>query len=497
MDLIRSGPRFKSRFIASERNKTFLKESWEDGTKGDPKPKQKPPWLLTTKQKPHSIIIDLKSSLSIPLGLPPHRFHTFLCAMETAVVELCAWLNWFSSFCNSAFFEISRLFNLTLFLGTCSVFVSFDGLIEVKLFLAAIHHDSFDKLIWMGTGEESTAKPSKPTSTSSTQVPLTPSYPDWSSSMQAYYAHGPAPPPFFASNVASPTPHPYLWGSQHHLIPPYGTPVPYPAIYPPGSVYAHPSMAMTPGTTQNASEFVGKGPDGKDGVSTKSSKGMSANAGSKAVDNGKEGSGSGNDGISQSVESGSEGSSDASDENTNQQESATNMKGSFDQMLVDGANAQNNSVGAISQSSVPGKPVVSMSATNLNIGMDLWSASPASAEAAKIRHNQSATSGAATPPTIMGREVALGEQWIQDERELKRQKRKQSNRESARRSRLRKQAECEELLKRVESLGSENRTLREELQRASEECKKLTSENNSIKEELERLCGPEAVANLE
>lgn len=30
---------------------------------------------------------------------------------------------------------------------------------------------------------------------------------------------------------------------QHPLIPPYGTPVPYPAIYPPGGVYAHPNMA--------------------------------------------------------------------------------------------------------------------------------------------------------------------------------------------------------------------------------------------------------------
>lgn len=29
---------------------------------------------------------------------------------------------------------------------------------------------------------------------------------------------------------------------QHPLIPPYGTPVPYPAMYPPGAVYAHPSM---------------------------------------------------------------------------------------------------------------------------------------------------------------------------------------------------------------------------------------------------------------
>ena len=51
------------------------------------------------------------------------------------------------------------------------------------------------------------------------------------------------------------------------------------------------------------------------------------------------------------------------------------------------------------------------------------------------------------------------EMWLQggqDERELKRQRRKQSNRESARRSRLRKQAECEDLGKRVDKLQDEN-----------------------------------------
>ncbi|XLT91136.1 hypothetical protein HN873_012811, partial [Arachis hypogaea] len=72
-------------------------------------------------------------------------------------------------------------------------------------------------------------------------------------------------------------------------------------------------------------------------------------------------------------------------------------------------------------------------------------------------------------------------------------------------------AECEELQRKVESLGNESQTLREELQIVLEECKKLTAENNSIKimssnntfavnsqqEELERLCGPEAVASLE
>ncbi|KAL6551866.1 G-box binding factor [Orobanche gracilis] len=133
-----------------------------------------------------------------------------------------------------------------------------------------------------------------------------------------------------------------------------------------------------------------------------------------------------------------------------------------------------------------------------------------------------------------------------DERELKRQKRKQSNRESARRSRLRKQyqivlrtsycspyylqsfpgcslffdgkltllsifyscsvksnfkkkyrAECEELQHKVEMLSNESRTLRGELQRLSEECEKLASENNSIKEELTRLYGPDAVSKLE
>jgi len=68
-----------------------------------------------------------------------------------------------------------------------------------------------------------------------------------------------------------------------------------------------------------------------------------------------------------------------------------------------GANAQNNSAGAISQSSMPGKPTVSMPATNLNIGMDLWNASSGGGEAAKMRHNQSGAPGV----------VALGEQWIQ------------------------------------------------------------------------------------
>ncbi|KAG9151445.1 hypothetical protein Leryth_015052 [Lithospermum erythrorhizon] len=320
----------------------------------------------------------------------------------------------------------------------------------------------------MGTGEEcNTTKSSKPPS-SVQEAPTMPAYPDWASSMQAYYGAG-APPPFYASTVASPTPHPYVWAGQHPLMPPYGTPIPYPAMYPPGGVYAHPNMTMTPGTAQVPQEPEGKSSESQEKAANKRSR---ATSGDPSGDEGKgretgviaggEGgavaSGSGNDGASQSAETGGDSSSDASEDNNNHDYSAT-KKGSFNQMLADGANAQNHPATTY-HTSGPGNPVVSMPVTNLNIGMELWNASSAASGDMKMLPNSSSV-----PASMMT------DQWIQ--------------------------AECEELQHKVENLSSENRTLRVELERLSEECGKLSSENNSIKEQLVRLCGPDAVSKLE
>ncbi|KAK9271039.1 hypothetical protein L1049_026628 [Liquidambar formosana] len=350
----------------------------------------------------------------------------------------------------------------------------------------------------MGAGEESTpAKSSKPTA-STQETPINPSYPDWATSMQAYYGMGATPPPFFTSPAASPTPHPYLWGPQHPMIPPYGTPLPYPAVYPHGGFYAHPNMAQ--GVALTNTETGGKAPDGKDPTSMKKSKGTSGNTGvtvGKSGESGKAASGSGTEGASESAESGSEGSSDASDENANQQASSASKKKSFNQMLAD-ANAKSNNAaqynGGNLSASVPGNPVVPVPTSNLNMGMDLWNGSPSGVSPMKTRPNASHVA----PATMVGREGTLHDhQWVQDERELKRQRRKQSNRESARRSRLRKQAECGELQTKVEKLSNENLTLRDELHRLTEECEKLTSENNNIMEELTQLYGPDAISNLQ
>uniref|UniRef100_A0A5B7B8W4 Putative G-box-binding factor 1 n=1 Tax=Davidia involucrata TaxID=16924 RepID=A0A5B7B8W4_DAVIN len=237
----------------------------------------------------------------------------------------------------------------------------------------------------MEAGEESSwAKSSKPTALTQ-EMPTTPLYTDWSASMQAYYGAGATPPHFFASPVASPAPHPFLWGSQHPMVPPYGTPLPYPALYPHGGLYAHPNMAV--GVALTNTEAEGKATNGKDPAIT-------SLTGGKSEESGKAASVSGNDDLSQSAESASDGSSEGSDENGNQQASSATKKRSFNQMLPDESNTAVQYNGENPSASVTGKPA--MPTTNLNIG---WDASPSGATPMKMRPNASGASPQVAPAT--------------------------------------------------------------------------------------------------
>ncbi|PIA63715.1 hypothetical protein AQUCO_00201218v1 [Aquilegia coerulea] len=369
-------------------------------------------------------------------------------------------------------------------------------------------------------GNEENEAPTKSPKPSTTQEQPPPSSPatvfhDWAS-FQAYYNSAgtpPIPPPgyFHPSVASSPQAHPYMWGQ--HMLPPYGTPPPpYVTMYPHGGLYAHPSMPpgshpynpyamLSPNGTAEASvaatsgrESESKSGEGKKKKPLKRSKGS---LGSLNMITGKDNeagktSGVSNGGFSQSGESGGEGSSEGSDANS-QNDSQHSEKGSADAGVQNGGTTCSVSSG-VSQTfpsqavtnpgmvtnappnSVPGP------ATNLNIGMDYWGGPtppPVATGRAKLPTVQ--PPGAIVPSNVVGsRDGIPSELWIQDERELKRQRRKQSNRESARRSRLRKQAEYDELAQRVESLKEENGMLRGELERVREECEKLASENASL-----------------
>lgn len=336
-------------------------------------------------------------------------------------------------------------------------------------------------------------------------------YPDWS----GFQAYPPIPPHgFFQPGSQT---HPYMWGPQP-LMSPYGTP-PSPYVMYPHGVYAHPSMqlashpfspyAIPPpngnvdasGAVATGMEVDGKSSDGKEKSPIKRSKGslgsLNMITGKGNNDMGKT-SGASANGMSQSGESGrsgSEGSSDGSDDNSHN-ESRLKSQGEKESCGVDthqnGVDAHKNQNGGPTHPSSQGllshpMPIMPMPATGipaglagpttaLNIGMEYWGAP--NSTAASVRGKVPANSVAAT------RENAPSELWPQDERELKRQRRKQSNRESARRSRLRKQAECEELAQRVDVLKEENVALRAEVDQIRKEYEQLLAQNTSLKERL-------------
>ncbi|KAM1006327.1 hypothetical protein ACFX14_003165 [Malus domestica] len=80
--------------------------------------------------------------------------------------------------------------------------------------------------------------------------------------------------------------------------------------------------------------------------------------------------------------------------------------------------------------------------------------------------------------------------------EQRMERRRLANREAARRSRIRRQQECEKLQATAEILESEIAQIPRDIWRLSEQIEKLKEENDSIFDELEKKYGADAVSDL-
>ncbi|XP_059312534.1 transcriptional activator TAF-1-like isoform X4 [Lycium ferocissimum] len=329
----------------------------------------------------------------------------------------------------------------------------------------------------MGNSEDGkSCKPEKPSSPALDQSNLH-VYPDWAA-MQAYYGPRVAVPAYFNSAVApGHTPHPYMWGPQP-MVPPYGAP--YAAIYAHGGVYAHPGVPIDGASLSLDASAKSSGNTDRGMMNKlKEFEGLAMSLGNGSADNVEGGT---DNGHSQSGET--DGSTDGSDTNgagvserSKKRSRGTTPDNSGDdkshsqrcQPTREVNDDDEKSIVAVSSGKVAERvmgTVLSPSMTTLEMR------NPASA------HVKVSPSSSPLSPALPN------ETWLQNERELKREKRKQSNRESARRSRLRKQAEAEELAMRVQSLTAENMTLKSEINKLMENSEKLKLDNAALMERL-------------
>ncbi|KAL7203258.1 hypothetical protein ACSBR2_016537 [Camellia fascicularis] len=286
-----------------------------------------------------------------------------------------------------------------------------------------------------------------------------------SSPPPAYFGGRVTVSPYFNSAIASGhAPHPYMWGPPQPMMSPYGAP--YAAIYAHGGVYAHPGVPLT--AALNA-ETPTKSSGNTDQSSLKKMKGFDGLA--MSIGNGNADSAEGGAKHVHSQSSETEGSSDRSNGNTAGVDQNGRKRSREETPTIGGNGKIETQNSPIPACEVNGKPdkVMGVNVITGNVVGNITT--KANAKASPISVPQPS---AAIP----------NEAWLQNERELKRERRKQSNRESARRSRLRKQAEAGELAIRVDSLTAENMTLKSEINRLTENSEKLKLENTALMAKL-------------
>lgn len=348
----------------------------------------------------------------------------------------------------------------------------------------------------MGNSDEEkstkTEKPSSPVTVDQTNQTNVHVYPDWAA-MQAYYGPRVAMPPYYNSPVASGhTPHPYMWGPPQPMMPPYGHP--YAAMYPHGGVYTHPAVPIgshphsqgissSPATgTPLSIETPPKSSGNTDQGLMKKLKGFDGLA--MSIGNGHAESAEPGAESRQSQSVNTEGSSDGSDGNTSGANQTRRKRSREGTPTTDGEGKTNTQGSQISKEIAASDKMMAVAPAGVTGQLVGPVASSAMTTALELRNSSSVHSKTNPTSTPQTSAVLPPEAWIQNERELKRERRKQSNRESARRSRLRKQAEAEELARKVESLNAESASLRSEINRLAENSERLRMENAALKEKF-------------
>ncbi|XP_051145508.1 common plant regulatory factor 1-like [Andrographis paniculata] len=312
-------------------------------------------------------------------------------------------------------------------------------------------------------------KPEKSSSPAKVDQNSIPTYPDWAA-MQAYYGSRFAIP-YVSSAVASPHGHqPYLWVPPQSMIPPYGAP--YAAFYAPGGFFGHTGVPIA-GAGFSADTSV-KIPGNTDEM--KKSKDSDPRAKSKDSSNADSGEHGTDHRLSESEDTG--GSSDGSNGVTHG---------------VDESGKKRSRQGSPSDGEAKKKQRAATAAEGCRDSGKAIELAKTPVE--KIEKSDSPLLDVKLSPTNTPYPSINNEALMQNERELKRERRKQSNRESARRSRLRKQAEMEELTGKVQVLTSKNMTLKSEINKLMLTTEKLKLENVDLMEKLKAALKERAIDN--